>query len=132
MKSRVQLFKKQLEALSQMQKDHLAAFEADLLPDLEQQSVERKKAFDKFKIAFQQFTEDIYKHDLETSPEIRIMVERCLDDVNALIDQNRMLKIRVTEFRNGLKESMINITTGKKSNQCIRFFNIKKEQTPGN
>lgn len=108
-------FEEQIKKFAQLQKDHLTAFETDLLPDLKQHGEERKKAFDKFKTEFQKFAGEIDKQDLETSQETRELIERYMADINALIDQNQVLKDKVTELRGDLRQSMKNITAGKKA-----------------
>jgi len=109
-----QAFKKVQETLNrlyEMHKSHMDAFDKELLPDLEKQSRERD-----IEVAtlVKNVSNLAIKAENKTGINAESMILAINDRVTILLEQNKALQEKVTMVRDRLKNSMEQISKGKK------------------
>lgn len=112
MKKEFQQIRDTLDRLDKIHIRHIESFDADLMPDLQRQLIERKNEFDKLKTAVNKIiTASGFENEAETESMISFFIER----INTLLGQNKMLKKKVKVHRDGFQESMKNMSRGKQA-----------------
>ena len=103
--------KETLLKLNQMQEDHIDCFDTQLLPDLEQQMVQRREKFTELK----QHLSDLFlkTEGMETATK-RQLLQEIQEHILSLMHRNKTLKSKVQKHKDELEKSMKNITQGKR------------------
>jgi hypothetical protein len=99
--------KNALEQIDDLQADHMASFDTELMPDLEKQMTERKQGFAELKKAMNNMNPDL--QDMEDNPQ----VSEIINHIQMIIHQNKTLANRVQQHKDGLESSMRRIGKGR-------------------
>ncbi len=104
--------KKALENIDDTQEKHLADFDTEVLPDLEQQMAERKLRFCELEKAMADLMPELKTNEsLANDPALSDMV----DHLRILLHQNRTLTAKAELHRNELSRSLRQISKGRKA-----------------
>jgi predicted nucleic acid-binding Zn-ribbon protein len=115
-------FKKVEETLNRLQalhKDHIESFDQEVLPDLSQQSEIRE-------IEVGMLVKNVKKlivlaeNQTGEGVNTKSMILRLNDRVTTLLEQNKTLETKVSSFRDQLKNSMNQVSKGKKAISSYR------------
>ncbi len=102
--------KKALNHLDDLQADHMASFDTELMPDLEKQMTERKQGFAELEKAMNAMDPDL---QTRADREDDLQVTEIIKQIRMLMHQNKTLTARVEHHKDGLKNSMHRIGKGK-------------------
>src|SRR6056297_3537774 len=103
MKKNFKAVEETLNRLYDLQADHLASFDKQLLPDLEQQSAEREIEVSRL---IRNVNTLVKQVEAETGAETESMLVFLKDRVTELLDQNRALELKVHAVRDNIKNRM--------------------------
>ncbi|HAR34221.1 MAG TPA: hypothetical protein DCR95_09095 [Desulfobacter sp.] len=98
-----------LNRLYDLQTDHLASFDKQVLPDLEQQSAERDIEVSRL---IRNVDILVKQLEIETGTETESMLFFLNDRVTGLLDQNRALEVKVKAVRDNIKNRMKQLSKG--------------------
>jgi hypothetical protein len=102
--------KKALNHLDDLQADHMASFDTELMPDLEKQMTERKQCFTELQKAMNDMVPDLQaRADMKDDPHVTEIIKQ----IRMLMHQNKTLTARVQHHRDSLKNSMQRIGKGR-------------------
>lgn len=101
--------------LERIQNEHIESFQTQVLPDLEAQTAERKKAFDSLIRSLDMFFTRSGQ-DEQTAVLMRSLTER----IQGLQNQNRILKEKVETYREDLKARMKHLAKARKGINAYR------------
>jgi uncharacterized coiled-coil protein SlyX len=100
-----------IDDLDHLQARQIAAFDHDLLPDLEQHCRERRLAMERLEAKINALTEAVqHQQTEETDAGILFLMTRISD----LLNQNRILAKKVKVHKDGIERSMKTLAAGKK------------------
>jgi len=116
MENEFKIIETALNRLHDIQLSHLDSFDKKGLPDLEKQSEERNIEIDKLLKGINEFVE-LANEKQGASAET--MLSFLSDKVTILLEQNKVLEIKVLAFKDGLKKGMKQISKG---NQAISSY----------
>lgn len=112
MKTMLRQIEKILYELDELQANHIESFEAQILPDLEKQIMERQAGFDELKKTVTLFSRETEPVDImEDEPVIQDVKEH----IQLLMNQNKTLKSLIETHKNGLETSMKKIAKGRRT-----------------
>lgn len=114
MKKKYTHIKENIERIKLLQESHIGSFQTELLPDLDQQQTERKKAFEYLHNTMKSFMEEAEKYDMTADDEKQLMVQEIINDIKILMDQNKVLKCNVLAYKNDLQNHMKKVSDGRK------------------
>lgn len=100
-----------LNRLYDLQTDHLASFDKQALPDLEQQSAERKIEISRLIRNVDTLVKQL-ETETETGAETESMLFFLKDRVTGLLEQNRVLEVKVHAVRDNIKNRMKQVSKG--------------------
>ncbi|EIM64666.1 hypothetical protein [Desulfobacter postgatei] len=98
-----------LNRLYDIQADHLASFDKQALPDLEQQSAERDIEVSRL---IRNVDILVKQQQIETGAETESMVFFLNNRVTKLLEQNRALQVKVHAVRDNIKNRMKQLSKG--------------------
>ncbi|SDT85710.1 hypothetical protein [Desulfobacula phenolica] len=99
-----------LDRLNDLQAIHLASFDSQDLPDLEQQSAERDTEVAQLMRDINILVEQVdIKNEVETKSRFLFFN----DLITGLLEQNKALETKIHAIRNNLKNSMKHVSKGK-------------------
>ena len=101
---------KLLHRMEEMQEHHINMFDIQVMPDLENQMMQRKHLFDQLANAVNRF---MHQPNLETHMDTDGMTRHLHDQMGRLLHQNNILAQKVNTHKNQLQESLNNISRGK-------------------
>jgi hypothetical protein len=105
-----QQVKKLLHCMEEMQAHHIHTFDTQVMPDLENQMMQRKHLFDQLGNAVNRF---LRQPELENDMDTDGMTRYFNDQMDRLLHQNNILAQKVNTHKNQLQESLKNISRGK-------------------
>jgi len=100
-----------LSRLQGLQENHLESFDKKDLPDLEKQSVERNIEVEKLMKSVSDFVKITENKNSENTES---MIHILNDRITTLLEQNKALETKVHLFRDGIKNEMKQVATGRK------------------
>ena len=100
-----------LNRLQGLQENHLESFDKKALPDLEKQSVERNIEVEKLMKSVSDFVKITENKNSENTES---MIHILNDRITTLLEQNKALETKVHLFRDGIKNEMKQVATGRK------------------
>jgi hypothetical protein len=98
-----------LNRLNHLQADHLASFDKQALPDLEQQSAERGIEVSRL---IRNVNTLLKQLETETGAETESMLFFLKDRVTGLLEQNRALELKAHAVRDNIKNRMKQVSKG--------------------
>lgn len=109
MKKKLKAVEDTLNRLYDLQADHLASFDKQDLPDLEQQSAERGIEVSRL---IRNVDTLVKQLKAETGTETESMLFFLKDRVTGLLEQNRALEVKVHAVRDNIKNRMKQVSKG--------------------
>ncbi len=104
--------KKTLKRLDDLHSSHLESFNNDSMPDLEKQSAERDTEVNNLKNSISHF---ITMAEIEPHTDAKSMMLFLNNRITTLLDQNNALEVKVTTYREKIRNSMKQISKGKQA-----------------
>lgn len=112
METMLRQIEKVLYELDELQANHIESFEAQILPDLEKQMMERQAGFEELKKTVALFSREAEPSDImEDEP----VIQNVKENIRLLMSQNKTLKSLIEKHKNGLEASMKNIAKGRRT-----------------
>jgi|GEM_PF-2308181 len=105
--------KQAIKNLSDLTEAHINAFDSQLLPDLDNQTISRNKAFSKMKENVDKLMREMTEAEGEDT--IREIQEEIVPAVKQLMAQNTRLESKIREHKTQLEASMKRVNFGKKA-----------------
>lgn len=105
--------------MDELQAKHIEAFQAELLPDLERQTLERNQAFESLTSSLQRFQKRIGLAEDAQANQAEKMILAISEHITRLQQQNRMLVDKVEAYRADLQARMRGMTKGR---QAIKSY----------
>ncbi len=96
--------------LERIQTRHIESFDAELMPDLESQTLEKKKEFDLLKESVNQW---VSTGELGNDGDTEPMVHYFIEQIQILLNQNKMIEKKVRAHKEFLQESLKKLSRGK-------------------
>lgn len=109
MKKIFQDIKETFDKLEKIQFGHIDSFDRELMPDLERQTLERKKELDQLKENVDQWTSGDNGMDDDTEATAYYFIER----LQTLLNQNETLEKKVRMHKDHLQQILKNLSRGK-------------------
>jgi hypothetical protein len=110
MKKNFQDIKESFDKLEKIHLSHIDSFDRELIPDLECQTLERKKEFDLLKENVTQWiNRDEPGNDADTESMVHYFIER----IHILLNQNETLGKKARMHKDQLQQSLKNLSRGK-------------------
>lgn len=104
--------KKVLTNLHELQANHIASFNTDAIPDIEQQSADREKGFHLFK---KQITDFIHMAEIREDDKTESMLHFCNTSIATLLEQNKTLEIKVSTIRDSIRHNIRQLSNGRQA-----------------
>lgn len=125
METMLRQIKKALYKLDELQANHIESFDAQILPDLEQQMMERQAGFEELKKTVALFSGEAEPVDILDD---KAVIQSVREHIRLLMNQNKTLKSLIETHKNGLETSMKNIAKGR---QTIHAYgSLASQRTP--
>jgi hypothetical protein len=112
METMLKQIKKALHKLDELQANHIESFDAQILPDLEQQMMERQAGFEELKKTVALFSREADPVDILDD---KAVIQNIREHIRLLMNQNKTLKSLIETHKNGLETSMKNIAKGRQT-----------------
>jgi rubrerythrin len=109
MKKNFQDIKEAFDRLERTQTHHIASFDAELIPDLELQLIERKQEFNLLKENVDQWV----GRDTDMNDDTKAAANYFTERIQTLLKQNETLKKKVRMHKDSLQQSLKNLSRGK-------------------
>lgn len=105
--------KQAIENLNDLTEAHINAFNTQVLPDLDNQTASRNKAFSKMKENVDKLMREVT--EVEGEDTIREIQEEIVPAVKQLMAQNIRLESKIREHKSRLEASMKRVNFGRKA-----------------
>ncbi|MBU0970069.1 MAG: hypothetical protein KKC20_05445 [Proteobacteria bacterium] len=99
-----------LDRLDELQESHIDGFKTQIIPDIEEQIIQRKEMFTDLKERLTLFLME--SETMDTEENIPLLQE-VKNHILLLMNQNKMLKSQVETLKIGLENSIKKVTKGK-------------------
>ncbi|MCM2284563.1 MAG: hypothetical protein NDI81_07265 [Desulfobacula sp.] len=109
MKKIFQDVKEAFDRLERIQTHHIASFDAEPIPDLELQILERKKELDLLKENVDQWL----GRDTDMNDDTKAAANYFTERIQTLLKQNETLEKKVRVYKDHLQKSLKNLSRGK-------------------
>ena len=109
MKKNFQGIKETFDKLERIQFVHIDSFDRELMPDLERQTLERKKELDLLKETVDQWT----SRDTDMNDDTEAAAYYFIERIQTLLKQNETLEKKVRMYKDHLQQSLKNLSRGK-------------------
>ncbi|MFO7752543.1 MAG: hypothetical protein R6V41_05435 [Desulfobacteraceae bacterium] len=127
MEQQYQKVNKAMNSLFEIQDRHMASFSGDTLPDLENQSAERKEAMNHLQDQVNAFISAVEK---DTGSEAQSMMQFFNQRITTLLEQNRTIENRVKAVKDSIGKSMKQLSKGRKGLQSYRPPSLSVQNRP--
>ncbi|NWH04946.1 hypothetical protein [Desulfobacter latus] len=105
--------KQAIENLNDLTEAHINAFDNQALPDIDNQTASRTRAFSKIKESVDKLMQEM--GEVEKEDTIREIQEEIVPAVKELMSQNIRLESKIREHKSQLEASMKRLNSGRKA-----------------
>jgi len=125
METMLKQIEKTLYKLDELQANHIESFGTQILPDLEQQMMERQAGFEELKKTVTLFSQQTESVDIMDDEPV---IQNVKEHIQLLMNQNKTLKSLIETHKNGLETSMKNMAKGRQTIHAYGSLPSKKNR----